>query len=117
MLIALASRRDAAVRQSRPHRLPGFEHCLRSAVLVDAFRQELSKLGSIEGKNITIEHRFPEENTERVPELAAELVRFKVDLIVASGIPEALAAKKATTNISIVMAASLTPWVQVWLPV
>ena len=42
------------------------------AVLVDAFRQELSKLGWIEGKNITIEYRFAEQKPERVPELAAE---------------------------------------------
>ena len=53
-----------------------------SAVLVDAFRQELSKLGWIEGKNITIEYRFAEQKHERLPELAADLVRLKVDLIV-----------------------------------
>ena len=53
-----------------------------SAVLVEAFRQELSKLGWIEGKNITIEYRFAEQKTERLPELAADLVRLKVDLIV-----------------------------------
>ena len=56
-----------------------------SAILVDAFRQELSKLGWIEGKNITIEYRFGEQKRERLPELAAELVRLKVDLIVVSG--------------------------------
>jgi hypothetical protein len=54
-------------------------------VLVDAFRQELSKLGWIEGKNITIEYRFAEQKRERLPELAADMVRLKVDLIVASG--------------------------------
>ena len=74
-----------------------------SAVLVDAFRQELSKLGWIEGKNITIEYRFAEGKPERVPELAANLVRLKVDLIVVTGGPQALAAKKATTAIPIVM--------------
>ena len=58
-----------------------------SAVLLDAFRQELSKLGWIEGKNITIEYRFAEEKTERLPELAADLVRLKVDLIVVTGTP------------------------------
>ena len=51
------------------------------AVMVDAFRQELSKLGWIEGKNITIEYRFAEHKNERLPELAADLVRLKVDLI------------------------------------
>ncbi len=74
------------------------------AVLLDAFRQELRKLGWIEGKNITIEYRFAEQKTERLPELAAELVRLKVDLIVVAGTPSALAAKKATTTIPIVMA-------------
>ena len=75
-----------------------------SAVLLEAFRQELSKLGWIEGKNITIEYRFAEQKHERLPELAADLVRLKVDLIVVSGTPSALAAKSATTTIPIVMA-------------
>ena len=75
-----------------------------SAVLLDAFRQELRKLGWIEGKNIAIEYRFAEQKSERLPELAADLVRLKVDLIVVAGTPAALAAKKATTAIPIVMA-------------
>ena len=74
------------------------------AVLVDAFRHELSKLGWIEGKNIAFEHRFAEGKIERLPELAVELIRLKVDLIVTTGIPQASAAKKATTTIPIVMA-------------
>jgi putative tryptophan/tyrosine transport system substrate-binding protein len=74
------------------------------AVLLDAFRQEMSKLGWTEGKNITIEHRFGEGKTERLPELAAELVRLKVDLIVTTGDPAGLAAKGATSSIPIVMA-------------
>jgi putative ABC transport system substrate-binding protein len=80
-----------------------------SAVLVDAFRQELSKLGWIEGKNITIEDRFAEQKSERIPDLAADLVRLKVDLIVVTSTPVALAAKKATTTIPIVMASGLDP--------
>ena len=74
-----------------------------SAVLVDAFRQELHKLGWIEGKNIVIEYRFAEQKTERLPELAAELVRLKVDLIVVAGTAPALAAKRASTTIPLVM--------------
>jgi len=74
-----------------------------SAVSLEAFRQEMSKLGWIEGKNITIEYRFAEQKLERLPELAADLVRLKVDLIVASGGPTPLAAKKATSTIPIVM--------------
>jgi ABC-type uncharacterized transport system substrate-binding protein len=80
-----------------------------SAVLVDAFRQELNKLGWIEGKNITIEYRFAKQKQERLLELAAELVRLKVDLIVASETPPAVAAKKATTTIPIVIATSSDP--------
>jgi len=72
------------------------------AGLLEAFRQELSKLGWIEGKNITIEYRFAEQKRERIPELAADLVRLKVDLILVTGGPLALAAKNATTTIPIV---------------
>jgi len=74
-----------------------------SAVLVEAFRQELRKLGWIEGKNIIIEYRFAAQKSERRPELAAELVRLKVDLIVVDAGPSALAAKGATSTIPIVM--------------
>jgi len=80
-----------------------------SAVLVDAFRQELSKLGWIEGKNITIEYRFTEQKNERLPELAAELVRLKVDLIVVTSTAPALAAKSVTATIPIVMTLSADP--------
>jgi ABC-type uncharacterized transport system substrate-binding protein len=74
-----------------------------SAVLVDAFRQELSKLGWIEGKNITIEYRFGDGKSKRRPELAADLVRLKVDLIVVTDTPTSLAVKSATSTIPIVM--------------
>jgi putative tryptophan/tyrosine transport system substrate-binding protein len=74
------------------------------AVLLEAFRQELSKLGWIEGKNVAIEYRFAEQKNERLPELAADLVRLKVDVIVVSGSGPAIAAKSATTTIPIVMA-------------
>src|SRR5688572_23579144 len=77
-----------------------------SAVLVDAFRQELSKLGWMEGKNIAIEYRFAEQKRDRLPELAADLVRLKVHLIVVVATP---AAKKATTTIPVVMATAADP--------
>ena len=79
------------------------------AVLSEAFRQELTKLGWIEGKNIAIEYRFAEQKRERLPELAADLVRFKVDLIVVTGGPVALAAKRATITIPIVMVTAGDP--------
>jgi putative tryptophan/tyrosine transport system substrate-binding protein len=74
-----------------------------SAVLVEAFRQELLKLGWSEGKNISIEYRYADQKPERLTELAADLVRLKVDLIVTTGGPVASAAKKATITIPIVM--------------
>src|SRR5215813_11411130 len=74
------------------------------AVLLEAFRQEMSKLGWVEGKNFTIEYRFGEQKPERLPELAADLVRLKVDLILVSGAPTVLAAKGATRTIPIVTA-------------
>jgi putative ABC transport system substrate-binding protein len=80
-----------------------------SAVLLEAFRQEMTKLGWIEGKNITIEYRFADQKPERLPELAADLVSLKVDLIVTVNTPSALAAKKATTSIPIVMANAADP--------
>jgi putative tryptophan/tyrosine transport system substrate-binding protein len=80
-----------------------------SAVRLEAFRQELIKLGWIEGKNITIEYRFAEQKVERLPELAADLVRLKVDVIVTSGGPTPLAAKGATSTIPIVMTTSPDP--------
>ena len=74
------------------------------AGLLKAFLHELSKLGWIEGKNFTIEYRFAEnKGADRLKELAAELVRLKVDLIVVGGTRPALAAKSATTTIPIVM--------------
>ncbi len=80
-----------------------------SAVLLEAFRQELTKLGWIEGKNVTVEYRFAEQKPERLPELAADLVRLKVDLIVVFGGAEALAAKGATSTIPIVMTNTADP--------
>jgi putative ABC transport system substrate-binding protein len=80
-----------------------------NAVRLEEFRQEPSKLGWIEGKNIAIEYRFAEQKRERLPELAADLVRLKVDLIVASGGPTPLAAKGATSTIPIVMTTSPDP--------
>jgi putative ABC transport system substrate-binding protein len=79
------------------------------AALLEAFRQELNKLGWIEGKNITIEYRFAEQKPERAPELSADLVRLNVDLIVVTGGPQASAVKKTTATIPIVMTNSADP--------
>ncbi len=71
---------------------------------MQAFRERLHELGYVEGKNLVIEYRWAEGNFERVPDLAAELVRLRVDVIVAVGDPVILAAKQATSTIPIVMA-------------
>jgi len=76
---------------------------------LEAFRQGLRELGYVEGRNIAIEFRFAEGQPERLPALAAELVRLKVDIIVTSGPPAPLAAKQATTTIPIVFAVSNDP--------
>lgn len=71
---------------------------------LEAFRQNLHDLGYVEGKNIIFEHRFADGKPDRLFDLAAELVRLKVEAIVTSGGPASQAAKKATTIIPIVMA-------------
>jgi ABC-type uncharacterized transport system substrate-binding protein len=74
-----------------------------SAVLWEAFWQEMRKLGWIEAKNITVAYRSREQKTGGLQELAADLVRLKVDLIVVSWTGAASVAKSATTTIPIVI--------------
>ena len=76
---------------------------------VEAFQQGLRDLGWVEGKNIVMEVRFAEGKTDRLPALAAELVRMRVDVIVTSSTPAALAAKRATTTIPIVIGFAADP--------
>ena len=71
---------------------------------LDAFRKGLRELGYVEGKNYTIEYRSAEGRAERFPELAAELVRIGVDLIVVRGTPGTIATKNATQTVPVVMA-------------
>ena len=76
---------------------------------IDGLRQGLRELGYIEGHNLRLEYRYAEGQTERYPALAAELVALPVDAIVTTGTPAALAAKRATTTIPIVMATGGDP--------
>ncbi len=76
---------------------------------LDAFLRKLRELGWVEGQNLIIEYRWAEGNVERLPDLAAELVRLKVDVIVAPAGSAALAAKNATSSIPIVMIAPSDP--------
>jgi putative ABC transport system substrate-binding protein len=74
-----------------------------NAARIEAFRQGLRELGYVEGKNIVIEYRYAEGKLDRLPALAAELLRLKVDVIVTAGPLPTRAAKEATTTIPIVM--------------
>jgi putative tryptophan/tyrosine transport system substrate-binding protein len=78
-------------------------------LLLDAFRQRLRELGWIEGQNIVIDYRFAEGRLDRLPDLAADMVRLKVDVIVSLGTQGVTAAKNATDTIPIVMIAVRDP--------
>jgi putative ABC transport system substrate-binding protein len=73
------------------------------AARIEAFRQGLRELGYVEGRNIIIEYRYAEGKYDRLPALAAELVRLKVDIIITGSEPATRAAKEATVTIPIVM--------------
>src|SRR5438876_11778376 len=77
----------------------------RSASIYQAFEQRLRELGYVEGQNLAIEFRYAEGKVDRLPGLAAELVRLNVNVIVAATDPATRAAKGATTSIPIVMLA------------
>jgi putative ABC transport system substrate-binding protein len=75
----------------------------------EAFRQGLRELGYLEGRNLIIEYRWAARKEERLPELAADLVRLKVEVIVTAAAPTVEAARRATSTIPIVMAAVADP--------
>src|SRR5262249_7267027 len=76
---------------------------------MEGFKQQLRELGWVEGRNLGIEYRYADGRTERLPALAEDLVRLKVDLIFASPTPSALAARKATNTIPIVGTSLMDP--------
>lgn len=80
-----------------------------SAGSVEAFRQGLRELGYVEGRNILLEYRWANGQFDRLPALAAELVGLRVNVIVASNTPAALAAKNATSTIPIILVTSGDP--------
>jgi putative ABC transport system substrate-binding protein len=79
-----------------------------NAANLSGFQKGLRELGHVEGQNLLFEYRSADGRTERFPALAAELVDLKVDVIVTRGTSAALAARKATATIPIVMAANST---------
>jgi len=99
------------VEAQQPRKIPrigvlssGSSSSAAGATLREAFRQALRKFGYVEGQTIAFEYRFAEGKPDRLPDLAAQLVRLKVDVIVGRGPPEIRAAKQATSTIPIVMA-------------
>ena len=88
---------------------PGSPSHARTSGMLEAFRRGMSELGHIEGRTFTIEPRWAEGQYDRLPSFAAELVRLKVDVIVAVAAPAIRAAKEATTTIPIVMAVVVDP--------
>lgn len=100
----------ARAQQERP--VIGFLSALAEATspaLLSAFRRGLGETGFIEGQNVTIEYRWAEGQYERLPAMAAELVRRPVSLILAQAPPAALSAKAATASIPIVFVVGFDP--------
>jgi putative tryptophan/tyrosine transport system substrate-binding protein len=95
--------RGAAANKSLSNRIPSSASPSAMSARVDSFRQGLRELGYVEGKNIIIEYRYAEEKLDRLPALAAELLRLKVDIIVTGGPTSTRAAKEATVTIPVVM--------------
>jgi putative ABC transport system substrate-binding protein len=92
-----------AQQSSKVYRVGRLSGGLSSSTFsLDALRRELRELGYVEGKNISLELRYAEENPERLSALADELVRLKVDVIIAGGPNDGLAARKATKTIPII---------------
>ena len=80
-----------------------------SGTILEPFYRGLHELGYVEGQNIAIERRYGDSIAEKLPDLAAELVKLKVDIIVAWSTPAAIAAKQATNTIPIVAAVMADP--------
>jgi putative ABC transport system substrate-binding protein len=104
----------AVVHAQQPARIPRIGILISPSASaysarVEAFRQRLRELGYVEGKNLVIEYRYADGKLDRLPDLAAELVGLKVDIIVTIGPGPTLAAKKASGTIPIVFAGASDP--------
>src|SRR5262245_525319 len=99
-----------AQQQTKVHKIGWLSPGSAASANIESFLSEFRKLGYVEGKNITIEYRFAEGKLERLPDFANELVRLKVDVIVAAGgTPAIQAAKNATSVVPIVFPAVSDP--------
>src|SRR5262245_24790264 len=101
MLFALCHPAEAQQTGKVP-RIGYLSNTATASPLIEAFGQGLREHGYVEGKNIVIEYRYADTRLDRLPALADELVRLKVDVLVGGGPPVALAAKNATRTIPIV---------------
>jgi len=104
ILLALTHRAEAQQPKKAP-RIGFLALASRSSISprVEAFQQGLRELGYVEGKSIVIDYRFADENRNRLPELASELVRLKVDIILSAGDIVTRIVKEVTSTIPIVM--------------
>jgi putative tryptophan/tyrosine transport system substrate-binding protein len=114
LLVIAVTGACAMVQAQQPTKVPRIGYLSVSSLSdmadrIDAFRDGLRELGYVEGKNIVIEWRYGQEKPDRVSELAVELARLKVDVIVSGGNSATQAVKKATNTIPILMTQSSDP--------
>ena len=114
ILVVVSVLAVGVIAEAQPTKIPRIGYLTgnspsTNAARIEAFRQGLRELGYVEGKNIIIEWRYSEGKADRLPALAAELVRVKVEVIVTTGPGPTRAAKEATTTIPIVMAQDPDP--------
>jgi putative ABC transport system substrate-binding protein len=107
LLLSAGTFHADAQSASKPHRIGflGNSTAALEANLVEPFRQGLRERGYVEGQDVVVEYRWAEGKYERFPELIHDLLRLKVDVIVTAGTPAALAVKRATTTVPLVMIA------------
>ena len=109
LLILLTLAWNHVAEAQQPHKIHRIGMVLGGSPYVEAFREGLREHGYVEGKNVVVEYRYTEGKRERYSEFLAELVRLKVDVIIADGSGVAAAAKKTTSTIPIVMTFSTDP--------
>src|SRR5215813_2031115 len=108
-LTALAAPLAAEAQAGQVYRIGFLSAGPPPGEFVEAFQQGLGALGYSDGRNVVIEYRSTDGSFDELPRLAAELVRFNVDVILASGAPAAFAARSATTKVPIVFVSVYDP--------
>jgi putative tryptophan/tyrosine transport system substrate-binding protein len=106
LVFALCVPAEAQQPAKKVYRIGVLSPATRPRPVIEAFRQTLRELGYVEGKNVLLDERYAEWKLERLPQLAAELVKLKPDIIFTHSVTGAKAAKEATTSIPIVIGAA-----------